>query len=165
MFFYLRISSKQFLLPADRRRETVFVPLPSKMFCRLFHSIRLPWFFLTLVRLYSTVAFTLPTPAVPGSFLDLLLSQFQNSVSFETGLRKSGLKPAFPLKSKVAVPKLEFWNSLYYKCGYSITKLYEGKVMAATVLKCPFYGSEDVRSYGASNGKKRYACNNLILFP
>jgi hypothetical protein len=25
---------------------------------------------------------------------------------------KSGLKPAFSLKSKVAVPKLKFWNSL-----------------------------------------------------
>jgi hypothetical protein len=26
---------------------------------------------------------------------------------------KSGLKPSFSLKSKVAVPKLQFWNSLY----------------------------------------------------
>jgi transposase-like protein len=32
--------------------------------------------------------------------------------------------------------------------------------MAAAALKCPFCGSEDVRSYGSSNGKKRYACNN-----
>jgi transposase-like protein len=32
--------------------------------------------------------------------------------------------------------------------------------MAAVALKCPFGGSEDVRSYGTSNGKKRYACNN-----
>jgi transposase-like protein len=37
--------------------------------------------------------------------------------------------------------------------------------MAAVALKCPFCGSEDVRAYGASNGKKRYACNNRILFP
>ncbi|MDR1301196.1 MAG: hypothetical protein LBK43_01845, partial [Treponema sp.] len=27
-------------------------------------------------------------------------------------------------------------------------------------LKCLFCGSEDVRPYGTSNGKKRYACNN-----
>ncbi|GHV47955.1 hypothetical protein AGMMS49546_38090 [Spirochaetia bacterium] len=33
------------------------------------------------------------------------LSRFQNSVSFGTGSWKSGLKSAFPLKSKVAVPK------------------------------------------------------------
>jgi transposase-like protein len=32
--------------------------------------------------------------------------------------------------------------------------------MATEALKCPFCGSEDVRSYGTSNGKKRYACNN-----
>jgi transposase-like protein len=32
--------------------------------------------------------------------------------------------------------------------------------MAAIALKCPFCGSEDVRPYGASNGKKRRACNN-----
>jgi transposase-like protein len=37
--------------------------------------------------------------------------------------------------------------------------------MAATALKCPFCGSEDVRKHGASNGKKRYAFNNFILFP
>jgi hypothetical protein len=40
------------------------------------------------------------------------MSLFQNSVSFGTGLKESGLRPAFPLKSKVAVPKLQFWNSL-----------------------------------------------------
>jgi hypothetical protein len=34
-----------------------------------------------------------------------------------------------------------------------------------SALKYPFCGSEDVRPYDASNGKKRYACNNLILFP
>jgi hypothetical protein len=39
-------------------------------------------------------------------------SLFQNSVSFGTGFRKSGLKPAFSIKSKVAVPKLKFWDSL-----------------------------------------------------
>ncbi|GHV36402.1 hypothetical protein AGMMS49546_01630 [Spirochaetia bacterium] len=33
------------------------------------------------------------------------MSRFQNSVSFGTGSWKSGLKSAFPLKSKVAVPK------------------------------------------------------------
>jgi hypothetical protein len=27
-------------------------------------------------------------------------------------------------------------------------------------MACPFCGSEDVRPYGTSNGKKRYACNN-----
>jgi transposase-like protein len=32
--------------------------------------------------------------------------------------------------------------------------------MVKAALKCPFCGSEDVRSYGSSNGKKRYACNN-----
>ncbi|MDR1072458.1 MAG: helix-turn-helix domain-containing protein [Treponema sp.] len=32
--------------------------------------------------------------------------------------------------------------------------------MAAKALKYPFCGSENLRSYGASNGKKRYACNN-----
>jgi transposase-like protein len=32
--------------------------------------------------------------------------------------------------------------------------------MVAVALKCPFCGSEDVRPYGTSNGKKRYACNN-----
>jgi hypothetical protein len=31
---------------------------------------------------------------------------------FSQALGKSGLKPAFSLKSKVAVPKLKFWNSL-----------------------------------------------------
>jgi transposase-like protein len=41
-------------------------------------------------------------------------------------------------------------------------KLYEGEVMAAAALKCPFCGSEDVRPYGSSNGKKRYACNNPV---
>jgi transposase-like protein len=34
--------------------------------------------------------------------------------------------------------------------------------MAAVALKCPFCGSEDVRSYGTSNGKKRYGCNNPV---
>jgi transposase-like protein len=37
--------------------------------------------------------------------------------------------------------------------------------MVTVTLKCPFCGSEDARPYGTSNGKKRYACNNLILFP
>jgi transposase-like protein len=32
--------------------------------------------------------------------------------------------------------------------------------MVAVALKCPFCESEDVRTYGTSNGKKRYACNN-----
>jgi ssDNA-binding Zn-finger/Zn-ribbon topoisomerase 1 len=32
--------------------------------------------------------------------------------------------------------------------------------MVAVALKCPFCGSEDVRPYGTSNGKKWYACNN-----
>ncbi|MDR1220673.1 MAG: hypothetical protein LBK73_13820, partial [Treponema sp.] len=41
-------------------------------------------------------------------------SLFQNSVSFRTGFRKSGLKPAFSIKSKVVVPKLKFWNNLMY---------------------------------------------------
>jgi transposase-like protein len=36
--------------------------------------------------------------------------------------------------------------------------------MAAAALKCPFRGSENIRNYGSSNGKKRYACNNLIMF-
>jgi transposase-like protein len=46
------------------------------------------------------------------------------------------------------------------KWGYTTEKLQEGKVMITAVLKCPFCESEDVRPYGASNGKKRYACNN-----
>jgi hypothetical protein len=33
---------------------------------------------------------------------------------FPQALGKSGLKPAFSRKSKVAVPKLKFWNSLYF---------------------------------------------------
>jgi transposase-like protein len=32
--------------------------------------------------------------------------------------------------------------------------------MVSVVLKCPFCGSEDLRPYGSSNGKKRYAGNN-----
>jgi hypothetical protein len=40
------------------------------------------------------------------------MSLFQNPMVFPQALGKSGLKPAFSLKSKVAVPKLEFWNSL-----------------------------------------------------
>ena len=32
--------------------------------------------------------------------------------------------------------------------------------MVLVSLKCPFCGSEDVRKYGHSNGKQRYACNN-----
>jgi transposase-like protein len=32
--------------------------------------------------------------------------------------------------------------------------------MVSAALKCPFCGSEDVRPYGTSNGKKRYAGNN-----
>jgi hypothetical protein len=40
------------------------------------------------------------------------LSLFQNSVSFETGFRKSSLKSTFSIKSKVAGPKLKFWTSL-----------------------------------------------------
>jgi hypothetical protein len=50
------------------------------------------------------------------------MSQFQNSVSFETGIRKSGLKPAFSLKSKVAVPKLKFLNSLRYEYDQFATR-------------------------------------------
>jgi hypothetical protein len=30
----------------------------------------------------------------------------------EQALGKNGLKPGFSIKSKVAVPKLKFWNSL-----------------------------------------------------
>jgi transposase-like protein len=40
-------------------------------------------------------------------------------------------------------------------------KRYEVEVTVAVALKCPFCGSEDVRPYGASNSKKRYACNNF----
>jgi transposase-like protein len=36
----------------------------------------------------------------------------------------------------------------------------EGEVMVSGALKYPFFGNEDVRPYGTSNGKKRYACNN-----
>jgi transposase-like protein len=43
---------------------------------------------------------------------------------------------------------------------YYTEKLSEGERMAAVALKCPFCGSEDVHDYGASNGKKWYACNN-----
>jgi transposase-like protein len=32
--------------------------------------------------------------------------------------------------------------------------------MEAVAVICPFCGSEDVRPYGTSNGKKRYAGNN-----
>jgi hypothetical protein len=40
------------------------------------------------------------------------MSLFQNPMVFPQALGKSGLKPAFFHKSKAAVPKLEFWNSL-----------------------------------------------------
>jgi hypothetical protein len=40
------------------------------------------------------------------------LSLFQNPMVFPQALGKSGLKPAFSPKSKVAVSKLKFWNSL-----------------------------------------------------
>jgi transposase-like protein len=30
----------------------------------------------------------------------------------------------------------------------------------AAALKCPFCGSEDIRPYGTSNGKKTYVCYN-----
>jgi hypothetical protein len=33
--------------------------------------------------------------------------------------------------------------------------------MVVAALKCPFCGSEDVRSYGTSNGKKRILFYNL----
>jgi hypothetical protein len=49
--------------------------------------------------------------ADPRSFLYplivLYLNRFQNPVGFETGFRKSGLKPVFSFKSKEAVPKAE----------------------------------------------------------
>jgi hypothetical protein len=41
-----------------------------------------------------------------------MMSLFQNPMVFPQSLGKSGLKPAFSLKSKAAVPKLQFWNSL-----------------------------------------------------
>jgi hypothetical protein len=34
---------------------------------------------------------------------------------FPQALGKSGLKPAFSPKAKVAVPKLKFWNSNHWK--------------------------------------------------
>jgi transposase-like protein len=37
--------------------------------------------------------------------------------------------------------------------------------MVTIALKCPFCGSEDVRPYGTSNGKKLYACNNPACSP
>jgi predicted nucleic acid-binding protein len=40
------------------------------------------------------------------------MSFSQNSVSFGKSFRKSGLKPAFSFKFKVAFPKLKFWESL-----------------------------------------------------
>lgn len=33
-------------------------------------------------------------------------------------------------------------------------------MMVQIALKCPYCGSEDVRKYGHSNGKQRYACDN-----
>jgi adenosylcobyric acid synthase len=36
--------------------------------------------------------------------------------------------------------------------------------METIALKCPLCGSEDVRPYGTSNGKKRYACGDLAFF-
>jgi transposase-like protein len=37
--------------------------------------------------------------------------------------------------------------------------------MVAGALKCPFCESGDVRPYGTSNGKKRYACKiqNVLI--
>jgi hypothetical protein len=40
------------------------------------------------------------------------LGQYASFVCDGTGSRKSGLKPVVPPKSKVAVSKLKFWNSL-----------------------------------------------------
>jgi hypothetical protein len=53
------------------------------------------------------------------------LGLFQNPVSFEQALRKTGQKPGFSIKSKEAgqakpvSPKLKFWNSLnlFFKRG------------------------------------------------
>jgi hypothetical protein len=45
----------------------------------------------------------------------LEVSLSQNSVRFWRGSRKSGLKPAFSNKIKVALPKLKFWESLKFQ--------------------------------------------------
>jgi hypothetical protein len=42
-------------------------------------------------------------------------------------------------------------------------KLREREFMVVA-LKCPFYGSEDARSYGTSNDKKWYTYNNPSCF-
>jgi transposase-like protein len=34
--------------------------------------------------------------------------------------------------------------------------------MVMIALKCPVCGSEDVLTYGTSNGEKRYACTNPV---
>jgi hypothetical protein len=47
-------------------------------------------------------------------YIHTKMSLFQNPMVFPQALGKCGLKPAFSRKSKVAVPKLKFWNSLKY---------------------------------------------------
>jgi hypothetical protein len=42
----------------------------------------------------------------------VVLEHFQNPVSFGKCSRKSGLKSAFSHKSKIAFPKIQFWESL-----------------------------------------------------
>jgi hypothetical protein len=39
------------------------------------------------------------------------------------------------------------------------------EVIARAALKCPFCGNEDARSYGTSNGKKRYAPVIILNVP
>jgi hypothetical protein len=47
-----------------------------------------------------------------GKTKTYILEPVPNPMVFTQVLEKSGLKPAFSLASKVAVPKLQFWNSL-----------------------------------------------------
>ncbi|MCL2138433.1 MAG: DUF1848 domain-containing protein [Treponema sp.] len=87
-----------------------------------------------------------------GACIDGELCLFQNSVSFVTGSGKSGLKPVFSYKSKVAVPKTEVLEQprlIKEIAG-------PGKFTAAAETRdknqrqfCRCYPSVDIGSYGA----------------
>jgi hypothetical protein len=67
------------------------------------------------------------------------LSLFQNPMVFPQALGKSGLKPAFSRTSKVAVPKLKFWNSLNFYTIYarSATNCLAGNTGPHNISCCP----------------------------
>jgi uncharacterized protein YwgA len=63
------------------------------------------------------------------------MSQFQNSVSFGTGFRKSGLKPSFSSTSKGAVPKSDILKPPQMLNSNGIILGFSGNSMGVTVKK------------------------------